>query len=187
MKLPLARSPRKRTSASVPRRVPSKVGHLGHHEHRDDQGPRVVLRGASKAPCVVLVISVDVGVQGTGVDEQRYRFTSARRISSIRSEISEWPLCRRARSHQAPLAPSPTQVSFDRFSCQFRDGRGAPLGFVAQASVKIVGEFYGGSLHSMPAYQPGNHRDLRTPLRPSGSCRSLMTVNSFVEVITPMA
>jgi hypothetical protein len=46
-----------------------------------------------KAPYVVLVVGVDVGVQGTGVDEQRYRFTSARRISSIRSEISEWPLC----------------------------------------------------------------------------------------------
>jgi hypothetical protein len=38
---------------------------------------------------MVFVVRVDVGVQGAGVDEERYRFTSARRISSIRSEISE--------------------------------------------------------------------------------------------------
>jgi hypothetical protein len=38
---------------------------------------------------MVFVVGVDVGVQGTGVDQERYRFTSARRISSTCSEISE--------------------------------------------------------------------------------------------------
>ena len=60
-----------------------------------------------KAPCVVLVIGVDVGVQGTGVDQQRYRFTSARSISSIRSEMSECPLCPEAAAikRRLPLRP----------------------------------------------------------------------------------
>jgi hypothetical protein len=38
---------------------------------------------------MVLVIGVDVGVERPSVDKQRYRFTSARRISSIRSETSD--------------------------------------------------------------------------------------------------
>jgi len=42
---------------------------------------------------VVSIVGVGVGIQGTGDDEQRYRFTSDRRISSILSEISERPLC----------------------------------------------------------------------------------------------
>jgi hypothetical protein len=39
---------------------------------------------------------------------------------------------------------------------------------VAQAGVKVVGEFYRGSLHSMPAYQPGQlvRPCLPTPLSP---------------------
>ena len=71
---------------------------------------------------MVLVISVDVGVQGTGVDEQRYRFTSARMISSIRSEISEWPLC-----------PAPAAI---RRRLLFRPPRCArsPLGSVQRQS-----------------------------------------------------
>lgn len=71
---------------------PEETGHFGYHEHRDDQGPRMALKEL-KAPCVVLVIGVDVGVEGAGVDQQSYCFTSARRISSIRSEMSECPLC----------------------------------------------------------------------------------------------
>jgi len=37
---------------------------------------------------MVPVVRVDIGVEGTGVDEEGYRSTSARRISSIRSEMS---------------------------------------------------------------------------------------------------
>jgi hypothetical protein len=42
-----------------------------------------------EALCVMIVVGVDVGIERPGVDEKRYLFTSARRISSIRSEISE--------------------------------------------------------------------------------------------------
>lgn len=36
---------------------------------------------------MMAVILVDVGVQGTGVYEERYRPTSLRKISSIRSDV----------------------------------------------------------------------------------------------------
>ena len=41
---------------------------------------------------MVLVVGVDIGVQRPGIDEESYDATSARRISSIRSEMSECPL-----------------------------------------------------------------------------------------------
>ena len=37
---------------------------------------------------VVVVVRIDVGVERPGVDEQGYRATSSRRISSIRTETS---------------------------------------------------------------------------------------------------
>jgi len=37
---------------------------------------------------VVVVVCIDVGVQGPCVDEEGYRVTSLRRISSIRTETS---------------------------------------------------------------------------------------------------
>jgi hypothetical protein len=37
-------------------------------------------------PVVMIVVRVDVGVEGTGVDEDCYWVTSSRRISSIRTE-----------------------------------------------------------------------------------------------------
>jgi hypothetical protein len=39
---------------------------------------------------------------------------------------------------------------------------------VAQAGVKIVGEFYRGPLHGMPAYQANNSCDLPDALEPLG-------------------
>jgi hypothetical protein len=41
---------------------------------------------------VVRVIGVDVGIEGARVDDEGYRDTSARRISSIRTEMSCEPL-----------------------------------------------------------------------------------------------
>ncbi len=41
---------------------------------------------------MVTVVGVDVGIERAGVDQKRYRLTSARRISSIRSEMSGVPL-----------------------------------------------------------------------------------------------
>ena len=53
-----------------------------------------------KALGMVAVVCVDVGVQGPDVDQERYCRTSARRISSIRSEMSD-----------CPLAPAPAAIS----------------------------------------------------------------------------
>ncbi len=53
-----------------------------------------------KALGMVAVVCVDVGVQGPDVDQERYCRTSARRISSIRSEMSD-----------RPLAPAPAAIS----------------------------------------------------------------------------
>lgn len=41
---------------------------------------------------VVVVIRVDVGIERTGVDDQSYRETSMRRISSMRAETFPDPL-----------------------------------------------------------------------------------------------
>ena len=41
---------------------------------------------------VVVVVCVDVGVERAGVDEEGYRATSSRRISSMRTETSCEPL-----------------------------------------------------------------------------------------------
>lgn len=37
---------------------------------------------------VVLIVGVDVGVERTRIDDESYRDTSARRISSMRTEMS---------------------------------------------------------------------------------------------------
>ena len=64
-----------------------KVRHLGKNKRWDDQRARVGLKEL-KARRVVGVVTVDVGVQRAGVDDQRDEPASARMISSIRSEIS---------------------------------------------------------------------------------------------------
>jgi hypothetical protein len=38
---------------------------------------------------MMLVVRVDIGVEGTGIDDQCDRSTSAARISSIRSDTSD--------------------------------------------------------------------------------------------------
>jgi hypothetical protein len=66
---------------------------LGDDERRDDERARVSLQQL-ECGIVVSVIGVDVGVERSGVDDERsYRATSAARISSMRSETSLRPLC----------------------------------------------------------------------------------------------
>jgi hypothetical protein len=69
-----------------------EVRDLGDDERWHEQRAGMFFE-QTEAGFVVLIVRVDVGVQRAGVDENRYRFTSARRISSIRSEMSECPLC----------------------------------------------------------------------------------------------
>ncbi len=76
--------------------------HLGDDENGNEERPGMLLEKL-KALGMVAVVCVDVGVQGPGVDQQRYGRTSARRISSIRSDTSE-----------RPLAPAPAAISLRR-------------------------------------------------------------------------
>ncbi len=64
-----------------------EVGNLADHEDGYQQRARMGLE-QFEALSVVVVVRIDVGVQRAGVDEQGYRATSARRISSIRTEMS---------------------------------------------------------------------------------------------------
>lgn len=76
-----------------------QVDHFGDDEGRDDQRTRMGLQEIQRC-LVVSIVSIDVGVQRSGVDEQRgYGATSAAKISSIRSEMSLRPL------RPAPAAP----------------------------------------------------------------------------------
>jgi len=68
-----------------------KVGDFGDDEYGNEQRARMLLE-QMKTLFMVSVVSVDIGVQRACVDQYRYRATSARRISSIRSEMSECPL-----------------------------------------------------------------------------------------------
>jgi hypothetical protein len=80
-----------------------QVGHLGDHEGGHDQGPRVRFEQI-EACGVVAVVSVDVGVQRAGVDDQCDEPTSLASISSMRSEMSARPLAPapEARSRRLP-------------------------------------------------------------------------------------
>jgi hypothetical protein len=68
-----------------------QVDDLGDDELGDDERARVSLEEL-EAVVVVVVVGVDVRVEGPRVDDERYRTTSARRISSIRTETSPTPL-----------------------------------------------------------------------------------------------
>ncbi len=85
-----------------------QVDDLGDDELRDDQRSDVGLEEV-EAGGVVGIVAVDVGVQRTGVDDQRDPGTSAARMSSMRSEMSVWPLAPApaARSERRPPLPLP--------------------------------------------------------------------------------
>lgn len=68
-----------------------QIDDLGHNEEWNDERTRVLFQ-QSKALIMVPVVGVDVGVQRPRVDQKGYGFTSACRISSIRSETSGVPL-----------------------------------------------------------------------------------------------
>lgn len=68
-----------------------EVGDLCDDEGRDDEGARVGEQQFERFG-VVAIVGVDVGVEGSGVDQRGYVGTSAARISSMRSEMSSRPL-----------------------------------------------------------------------------------------------
>lgn len=68
-----------------------QICHLGDHQRRHYKRTRMVLQQLRR--CVMVpVVLVEIGIQRTSVDEDRYGLTSARRISSMRSEMSSCPL-----------------------------------------------------------------------------------------------
>ena len=70
---------------------PEQVGDFGDHQGRHDERSRVRLEQV-QAGLMVPVVAVHVGVQRTGVDDQRDGATSSARICSMRSEMSDLPL-----------------------------------------------------------------------------------------------
>lgn len=81
-----------------------EVHHLRDDELGDQKGPGVSLEQLETL-VVVVVVRVDVGKERTGVNDQRYRETSMRRISSMRAETSPDPL---------RPAPAASSVRFPR-------------------------------------------------------------------------
>ena len=79
---------------------PQEVHHLGDDELGDQERSGVCFEQL-EALVVVVVISVDVGIERSGVDDERYWETSLRRISSMRIETLA-----------DPLRPAPAASSF---------------------------------------------------------------------------
>lgn len=70
---------------------PQEVHHFGDDELGDQKRTGVSFE-QFEALVMVVVVSVDVGIERAGVDDERYRETSMRRISSMRAETSPDPL-----------------------------------------------------------------------------------------------
>lgn len=68
-----------------------EVGDLGHDQDRHEERTGMSL-DQLEALDVMVIVLIDIGVEGPGVDEDGYRVTSVRKISSIRTETSCWPL-----------------------------------------------------------------------------------------------
>jgi len=68
-----------------------EVGHFAHDELRNDQRPWVSFQ-KGEAGLVVPIVCIDVRVERAGIDDQRDRRASRRRISSIRRAVSARPL-----------------------------------------------------------------------------------------------
>ena len=85
-----------------------EVDDLGDDEDRNDQWSWMFLE-EFEAFGMMPVVPIDVGIQGTGIDQEGYEATSARRILSICSETSDRPLrpapAASSRRRPVPLAP----------------------------------------------------------------------------------
>lgn len=81
-----------------------EIADLGDDQRRNHQrswmGQQEVQAG-----CVVLVVGIDVGIEGTGIDDQGDGTTSRANISSIRSETSRRPLRPAAAASRVLRAP----------------------------------------------------------------------------------
>jgi hypothetical protein len=129
-----------------------QVGDLGDDERGEDEGAWVGFEQL-QAGRVMGVVGVDVGVEGTGVEDQRDGAISEARISSIRSETSLWPLrplaaaLRRRRSPAPRCCSSAVRVTSAivtprrSASCRSRASR-------SSGSFTVVRRM------GMPAYQP---------------------------------
>jgi hypothetical protein len=68
-----------------------QIGDLGNNELRNDERP-LKTREQGQAGFVVAIVFVDIGVERAGIDDQRDRRASRRKISSIRRAVSRRPL-----------------------------------------------------------------------------------------------
>jgi hypothetical protein len=68
-----------------------QAGDLSDNELRNDERP-LMTREQGQAGFVVPIVFIDIGVEGAGIDDQRDRWASRRKISSIRRAVSRRPL-----------------------------------------------------------------------------------------------
>jgi hypothetical protein len=81
-----------------------QIRDLGDRQDGDDQRPRMRLEQLTTG-VVMAVVGIDVSVERSGVDEERYRPASLARISSIRTEMSSRPLAPAAAAPNFRLGP----------------------------------------------------------------------------------
>jgi hypothetical protein len=77
-----------------------QIRDLGDRQDRDDERARMRLEQPTTG-VVMAVVGIDVSVERSRVDEERYRPASLAKISSIRTEMSS-----------RPLAPAPAAANF---------------------------------------------------------------------------
>lgn len=130
-----------------------QIGDLGDDEGRDYQRTGVGLQQL-QAGGMMSVLSVDVGVEGTSVEDQGDGVISVRRISSMRSETSLRPLL------PAPAAPRRRRCPAPRCSSSAVRVTAAIVTPRCSASWRKRASRLSGSLTvvrfiGMPAYQEG--------------------------------
>jgi hypothetical protein len=81
-----------------------QIRDLGDRQDGDDQRARMRLEEPTTG-VVMAVVGIDVSVERSGVNEERYRPASLARISSIRMEMSSWPLAPAAAAPNLRLGP----------------------------------------------------------------------------------
>jgi len=87
---------------------PEQIHDLGNDEDGNDQRAGMGLQDLEAFP-VMPVITVDVGIEGPGIDDEGDQATSARRIRSICSDTSDRPLlpAPAAKRRRRPRPPPP--------------------------------------------------------------------------------
>jgi len=147
IRLPAARSPRNRTSVSVPMRVASR------------QATSVTTRiGTSSGPLKVSSRRLQTRCSASSASYVAYRGPeSTIKSSRTLTGVSPRSFGRRrfdhfGRAHSGAAALALAQERLDGFPRQFRDRDPTSLGLMSEPGVEVLGDLHGGPFHDMPAY-----------------------------------